>query len=72
MVSLSSEQQEILEAIRSELTIVNKGKKLGDAEVMKKHDLVRAVCEKLRINGHETALKVYDVLRMLELREVQL
>lgn len=72
MVSLSPEQQEILGAVRQEVKNADGTINVHNLSVMKKHDLVQAVCRRIQVNGCETALKVYDVLRMLELREVQL
>jgi len=74
MVSLTSEQQNILSALQQVEADVKSGVVIleGDSEAMCRSDLVRRVCERLRINGCATTVAVYDVLRMREQGEVQL
>lgn len=66
MSPLSSGQQTILAAIEHVESGVRDGTVAlgGESEAMWKSDLVTKVCEILEVNGAETRVAVYDVLRM--------
>jgi|GEM_PF-3159096 len=66
MSSLSSEQQRILSAIEQvESDIACKKVVLEGSEgAMRMSDLVTHVCNVLQVNGAETRVAIYDILRM--------
>ncbi|HBH19523.1 MAG TPA: hypothetical protein DEB30_02975 [Candidatus Peribacter riflensis] len=67
MISLPPEQQQIADLIRAVDADIHAGQiPCSGVGCMRRYDIVQEVCRRLGQGPHETAAKVYAVLRLME------